>query len=186
MPHFDAIFALRLCAYVNQSSTLSHRSRPSNPVHPSSRLLHPQRSRGGDAPVLEVVVLVSVCQFRDLVLPRPASLLEPRRLALLLGVLLFRFQILEGCLVPVHQRPNALEQKGLTSGNKQRPMPREIRAFGVPVETRSRAPITQEFGRTTDSPGTAESDDVGRLGSTESSTNNLTSSREGSSHHHVV
>jgi hypothetical protein len=79
-------------------------------------------------------VWVRVCQFRDLVL-----------LALLLGVLLFRFQILEACLVPVHPRPNALEQKGLTSGNKQRPMPREIRAFGVPVETRSRAPITQEF-----------------------------------------
>jgi hypothetical protein len=119
---FSLFAYVRMLTNQGKESTLSHRSRPSNPVHPSSRLLHP--------PVLEVVVLASVCQFRDFVRPQPASLLEPRRLALLLVALLFRFQILEACLVPVHQRPNVLERKGLTSGNKQRPMPRETRAFG--------------------------------------------------------
>jgi hypothetical protein len=84
-----------------------------------------------DALGLEVVVLASVCQFRDFVMPPASKPSGAWRLALLLVVFLrFRSQILEACLVPVHQRPNALEQKGLTSGNKQSPMPRETRLLG--------------------------------------------------------
>ena len=120
---FSLFAYVRKLTNQGKESTLSHRSRPSNPVHPSSRLLHPQRRRGGDAPGLEVVVLARVCQFRDFVMPPASKPSGAWRLALLLVVLLFRSQILEDCLVPVHQRPNALEQKGLTSGNKQSPMP---------------------------------------------------------------
>ena len=125
-------------------------------------------------------MLASVCQFRDFVMPPASKPSGAWRLALLLVVLLFRSQILEACLVPVYQRPNALEQNGLTSGNKQSPMPRETRLL-----------------RPADNPGIQESRKDGRLprhsrkrccsttGSVESSTNSLTSSSKGSSHHHV-
>jgi len=61
VPHL-MLFSLFACAYISQSRKRKHAEPQILPLEPGSPAITPPRRRGGDAPMLEVV-LASVCPF---------------------------------------------------------------------------------------------------------------------------